>query len=128
MSFPPPLGGQAPLPAPEGGAEPSGKEASPVRAAPAPALGPKPAPEPAATTALGYPPSLADAQAHALASALSLSLSTSSSLDTPLTEAHLGASIGAEDAAGIPAKKVGQARCLPGQTITGVPLAAASRD
>ena len=41
MSFPPPsFGGQAPLPASEGGAEPSGKEASPVRSAPAPALGP----------------------------------------------------------------------------------------
>ena len=34
MSFPPPsFGGQAPLPASEGGAEPSGKEASPVRSA-----------------------------------------------------------------------------------------------
>ena len=77
MSFPPPLGGQAPLLVPEGGAEPSGEEASPVRAAPAPALGPKPAPEPAATTALGYPPPPADAQAHARASALSLSVSGS---------------------------------------------------
>ena len=42
-----------------------------MRAVPAPALGPKPAPVPAATTALGYPPSRADAQAHARASALS---------------------------------------------------------
>ena len=57
-----------------------------------------------------------------------VSVPGSSSLGAPLTGAPLDTSIGVEDATGIPAEKAGQARRSPGQTITGVPLAAASRD
>ena len=57
-----------------------------------------------------------------------VSVPGSSSLGAPLTGAPLDTSIGVEDATGIPAEKAGQARRSPGQTITGVPPAAASRD
>ena len=61
------------------------------------------------------------------ATALSLSAPGPSSLGAPRTGAPLDTGIGGEDAADIPAEKAGQARRSPGQTITGVPLAAADR-
>ena len=129
MSSSPPLGGQAPLPVPEGGAEPSGEEASPMRAAPATAIEPKPAPVPAATAATGSPLTLAGVHVHTRASASSpLPGAGDRSGGAPLVEAPRRDSTGAEGVVLTPAQKIEAERRVPGHTTSGVPLAKASAD